>query len=67
VRDIFLAYAQSLSVDLCFQDFEAELQGLPGDYAPREARCSWSGSMAMSQAAVRCAHWTTATTPMRPK
>lgn len=34
MRDIFLAYAQSLSVDLCFQDFEAELQGLPGDYAP---------------------------------
>jgi len=34
VRDIFLAYAQSLSVDLGFQDFEAELQALPGDYAP---------------------------------
>ena len=34
VRRIFLAYAQSLSVDLGFQDFEAELQSLPGDYAP---------------------------------
>lgn len=34
VRHIFLAYAQSLSVDLGFQDFEAELQSLPGDYAP---------------------------------
>lgn len=34
VRRIFLAYAQSLSVDLGFQDFEAELQLLPGDYAP---------------------------------
>ena len=34
VRCIFLAYAQSLSVDLGFQDFEAELQSLPGDYAP---------------------------------
>ena len=34
VRHIFMAYSQSLSVDLCFQDFEAELQQLPGDYAP---------------------------------
>ena len=34
VRRIFLAYAQSLSVELGFQDFEAELQSLPGDYAP---------------------------------
>ena len=34
VRRIFMAYAQSLSVDLGFQDFEAELQSLPGDYAP---------------------------------
>ncbi len=34
VRRIFLAYAQSLSLDLGFQDFEAELQLLPGDYAP---------------------------------
>ncbi len=34
VRDIFLAYAQSLSVSLDFQDFDAELATLPGDYAP---------------------------------
>jgi len=38
VRDIFLAYAQSLSVSLDFQDFDAELATLPGDYAaPRGA------------------------------
>jgi ribosomal protein S18 acetylase RimI-like enzyme len=28
------AYEQGLGVSLCFQDFEAELAGLPGDYAP---------------------------------
>ena len=33
-RDIFVEYARSLSVDLDFQDFEAELLGLPGEYAP---------------------------------
>lgn len=30
---VFREYAQSLSVDLCFQDFEQELQTLPGAYA----------------------------------
>lgn len=33
-RLIFLEYADQLGVDLCFQNFEAELAGLPGDYAP---------------------------------
>lgn len=38
VRQIFTEYAQSLNVDLCFQDFEAELELLPGEYAaPRGA------------------------------
>lgn len=35
-RAIFRDYAQSLDVDLCFQNFEAELAGLPGDYAPSQ-------------------------------
>lgn len=32
-REIFNEYAQSLDIDLCFQDFETELATLPGDYA----------------------------------
>jgi ribosomal protein S18 acetylase RimI-like enzyme len=31
---LFRAYASSLGVDLSFQNFEAEMEGMPGKYAP---------------------------------
>jgi putative acetyltransferase len=55
VRGLFNEYAAGLGVDLCFQDFDRELAGLPGDYAPPEGRLllAWDGGEAVGCGGLR--------------
>ena len=38
VRALFVEYGKSLNFNLCFQSFDQELAGLPGDYGPPSGR-----------------------------
>jgi ribosomal protein S18 acetylase RimI-like enzyme len=55
VRALFREYADALGIDLGFQGFEAELAGLPGDYAPPRGRLliAREGGRAVGCAALR--------------
>ena len=55
VRRLFREYASGVGVDLCFQDFEAELSRLPGKYAPPQGRLllAWDAGSAVGCVALR--------------
>src|SRR5690606_7159358 len=55
VRTLFRDYADSLDIDLGFQDFEAELSALPGKYEAPAGRIllAWRGGQAVGCIALR--------------
>jgi GNAT superfamily N-acetyltransferase len=55
LRGLFRQYEQFLGISLCFQDFEAELNSLPGKYAPPMGGCwiEWHEDKAVGCVAIR--------------
>lgn len=55
IRNLFREYVTGLDVDLEFQEFEAEIAGLPGKYATPRGRLllAWSGMDAVGCVALR--------------
>lgn len=55
LRELFLEYQRGLGVSLCFRGFDAELAGLPGDYAPPRGRLilAWAAALPVGCVALR--------------
>lgn len=55
IRKLFHEYQSSIGIDLRFQNFESELAGLPGSYAPPEGRLylAFEGEQAAGCAGLR--------------
>jgi ribosomal protein S18 acetylase RimI-like enzyme len=54
-RRLFQAYQAATDIEACFQSFEAELDGLPGVYAPPAGRLliAWRGEEALGIVALK--------------